>query len=707
MTFHTLLRWLARSFTSTGSEDGEFGTDIQADNEIPFRPPPEPSPSQNHQDARPHFLNTGKTMLHVNSAPPTQPLHDLQNSGHRHLHATGNARIHAPTTDQSTRSYSIYRGLMQPTYRNELGPFSAPAYATPNYFRSPVPAYVPHSLSIPVGDVPRSQLPPGLDLTYQHVDVQNLSQLQAAAWSQYTTQDLIVDPSGAIAKEIKKIVTETISALPHRLFDTRSGELRSHTDLKAAFEKSDDFTALVLVTTALPPQQHRATIEGVVRHYFGYAMLSHRWDEQEPLYEQIHSSVFEIDGLPGITKLQGFLRTAHRMGSKWAWSDTCCIDKKNNVELQEALALMFSWYRNSAATIVYLSDVPDSSTATFVNSEYFKRVWTLQEVLAPRVIRLYKADWTPYMDGEHLNDKTNGPMLDLLEMATGIDKESLRDFEPGTNNVRERLGWARSRESTKEEDFGYSLMGIFKVRLTIEYGEKEEAFGRLLFKIAGLSGDVGLFDWVETEQSSQRSRVSSCLAAHPSCYYGIDRSTSHLYNHGYEPRRSSSLPPLRHCPSPSHQYVAKARLRNTSTTRELSVPCLTYKVESLKFNYQLAWSQDLCHCHISAKGLQPLQISPAEPDHWLSRNASEPCEYLLARPCHPETRVISARRKYRGLGRSQSTYRQLEEPFVVMLLVRNRNGSYRRISTTTPILALMSVTGSGIESSGISCLEIS
>ncbi|KAH7918042.1 hypothetical protein BV22DRAFT_1042021 [Leucogyrophana mollusca] len=683
MTISTVLRWLAKPFTTASSEDDVFGAVTQVASET-AQPPPQSSPSQNRHNARSHLPNAGEAMLRISSAPPAQPLHDLQNGSHRHSHATGDATIHAPTTYRSSTSCPI------------------PGYATPDDLHYPIPAYFPRSSSIPVGDIRRSQSLPGLDLTHQ-VDAQDLSQSQAVSRGRYSTQDTIADPSDTIIKEIKKIVTETISALPHRLFDTRSGELRSHKDLRVAFESSDAFTALVLVTTALPLQQHRATIEGVVRHYFGYAMLSHRWDEQEPLCEDIHSSVFGMDGPPGITKLQQFLRTADSMGSKWAWSDTCCIDKKNNVELQEALALMFSWYRNSAVTIIYLSDVADSFPTTLVKSEWFKRVWTLQELLAPRVIRLYKSDWTPYMNDGHRNDKTNDLMLDLLERATGIDKESLRHFEPGPNNVRERLGWARSRESSKEEDFGYSLMGIFNVRLTIKYGEKEAAFGRLLLKIADLSGDVTLFDWVETEQSSRRSRVSSCLAAHPSCYYGIDRSTPRPYKHGHKPRRSSSLPPLHHYPSPSPSHVAKARLRSSS--RELSVPCVTYKVVHLKLDYQLALSQQLYHCLISAKGLQPLQVSLAEPDHWLSSHASEPCEYFLARPCHPETPVVNVR-KYRGIGRSQSAYQHPEEPFFVMLLVRNRNGSYRRISTTTPILAVMSVTG-GIESSGISCLEIS
>jgi Heterokaryon incompatibility protein (HET) len=60
-------------------------------------------------------------------------------------------------------------------------------------------------------------------------------------------------------------------------------------------------------------------------------------------------------------KLRLFCETARDAGYSWAWSDTCCIDKSNNVEVQESVNSTFVWYHHSALTIVYLSDVPPSS----------------------------------------------------------------------------------------------------------------------------------------------------------------------------------------------------------------------------------------------------------------------------------------------------------------------------------------------------------
>jgi hypothetical protein len=42
--------------------------------------------------------------------------------------------------------------------------------------------------------------------------------------------------------------------------------------------------------------------------------------------------------------------------------DTCCIDKKNAVELGAAINSMFRWYQNAVRCYVYLSDVSKPDT---------------------------------------------------------------------------------------------------------------------------------------------------------------------------------------------------------------------------------------------------------------------------------------------------------------------------------------------------------
>ncbi|KAG2335464.1 hypothetical protein BDR05DRAFT_898465, partial [Suillus weaverae] len=119
-------------------------------------------------------------------------------------------------------------------------------------------------------------------------------------------------------------------------------------------------------------------VEEVVKSYFQYVMLSHRWEGKEPLLQDIQGKVvYKLDPVGGIKKLQSFCRTARGAGYRWAWSDTCCIDKSNNVELQESVNSMFVWYHNSALTIIYLSDVPPSSKCgALAKSAWNTRGWT-------------------------------------------------------------------------------------------------------------------------------------------------------------------------------------------------------------------------------------------------------------------------------------------------------------------------------------------
>nr|POE59398.1 vegetative incompatibility protein het-e-1 [Quercus suber] len=66
--------------------------------------------------------------------------------------------------------------------------------------------------------------------------------------------------------------------------------------------------------------------------------------------------------------------------------DSCCIDQKSAAELSEGVNCMFDWYRNVRVCIVYLPDVErPSDIVALRNSVWFKRGWTLQELLASTV----------------------------------------------------------------------------------------------------------------------------------------------------------------------------------------------------------------------------------------------------------------------------------------------------------------------------------
>ncbi|KIK20871.1 hypothetical protein PISMIDRAFT_104955, partial [Pisolithus microcarpus 441] len=233
-----------------------------------------------------------------------------------------------------------------------------------------------------------------------------------------------------------------------------------------------------------------------VQRYFQYVTLSHRWGAGEPLLRDVEGQkLYIMPAIGGLAKLQGFCAVACGRGYLWAWSDTCCIDKNSSAEVQETIGSMFTWYQQSALTIVYLSDVPD--TGSLGSSEWFSRGWTLQELLAPRTILFYTQNWSLYKNLTSANHKEDATVLAEVARGTGIEPLFLHYFSPGVDNARSRLQWASSRLTTRPEDIAYSLFGIFNVHLPVLYGESaEHALGRLLTEIVSQSGDVSVLDWV-------------------------------------------------------------------------------------------------------------------------------------------------------------------------------------------------------------------
>jgi hypothetical protein len=215
-----------------------------------------------------------------------------------------------------------------------------------------------------------------------------------------------------------------------------------------------------------------------------YAILSHTWgaDTEEVTYRDL------IDGTRknkvGYKKIQFCGEQARRDGLHNFWVDTCCIDKSNNNELTEAINSMFRWYRDAAKCYVFLSDVPRADVDTtdhsqqlpwesaFRTSRCFTRGWTLQELIAPKTVEFYSRDHVLLGDKASLEQQ--------IYEITGIAIEALRGHSLQDFSIQERFRWVEKRQTTKEEDLVYCLLGIFNIYLPLIYGEgRTHAMGRL------------------------------------------------------------------------------------------------------------------------------------------------------------------------------------------------------------------------------------
>ncbi|KAG1737691.1 hypothetical protein EDB19DRAFT_1717330 [Suillus lakei] len=270
-----------------------------------------------------------------------------------------------------------------------------------------------------------------------------------------------------------------------------------------------------------PTATRNQIVGDMIKDRVRYAIFSHRWlNEGEPTYEDMTKNKRPTGA--GYEKLKAFCRTAESHGVMFAWSDTCCIDKTSSAELDESIRSMFRWYRNSSICVAYLANT--FTVDKLGDDEWFRRGWTLQELLAPKHIKFYGGKWDPLTDT--INDLDHPELLKEIENATTIRARFLqgRQFVPGPKDIAERMCWAAKRVTSRGEDRAYSLMGIFGVSLSIAYGEGPDyAFFRLVEAILQVSNNLDLLNWAgEPAATSHPTRM---LPSSPDCYLMRNRST--------------------------------------------------------------------------------------------------------------------------------------------------------------------------------------
>ena len=189
--------------------------------------------------------------------------------------------------------------------------------------------------------------------------------------------------------------------------------------------------------------------------------MSHRWSEDEVSYQSfLKDKETLISGdlnICGWTKIVKATDLALQFGLQWIWLDTICINKESSAELTEAINSMYDWYRYARFCFVFLADVdsvddsiykvsgrniflaeadlnalltlephgrlfPNLEPAVytpirmyedqFVQSAWFKRSWTLQELLAPGPVIFFNSRFQPI--------GTRHTMASLVEKATKI-----------------------------------------------------------------------------------------------------------------------------------------------------------------------------------------------------------------------------------------------------------------------------------------------
>lgn len=251
-----------------------------------------------------------------------------------------------------------------------------------------------------------------------------------------------------------------------------------------------------------------------------YAILSHTWRENgdEITYDDLlQKDRNAVVARSAWDKVNYTSKQARQDDLEFFWIDSCCINKSSSAELSEAINSMYAWYANAQVCYVYLADHDQSSGwESFRNSRWFRRAWTLQELLAPPEVRFYDRFWN------HIGSLGDSMVLENVSQATGIGvdilskKVGIEDF-----SIAQRMSWASNRSATRIEDLAYSLLGIFDINMPMLYGEGPKAFVRLQEEIIRHSTDHSIFCWEHKESTeAKHSPRTLLLAPSPSSFAG-------------------------------------------------------------------------------------------------------------------------------------------------------------------------------------------
>ncbi|KAI2617895.1 HET-domain-containing protein [Hypoxylon sp. NC1633] len=293
-----------------------------------------------------------------------------------------------------------------------------------------------------------------------------------------------------------------------------------------------------------------------VQNVPAYAILSHTWGEDEVSFSEMRDRDSTSRKDRRFDKIDATCRVALEYGLKYAWVDTCCIDKSSSAELSEAINSMFAWYKGAATCFVFLSDFTSFSKESLAeivasfdsredlekqeensykdppdltikeinlrdkvkkglgNCKWFSRGWTLQELIAPSRVNFYDKDWNCF--GSKLQ------LASVLAWITGIDTSVLKGNKPLDEVlIARRMSWASNRTTTRVEDIAYCLLGIFDINMPLLYGEGKKAFTRLQEEIIRSSHDLSIFAWKSDVEDLRRYR--GLMANSPAEFKGCQR----------------------------------------------------------------------------------------------------------------------------------------------------------------------------------------
>ncbi|KXT01708.1 hypothetical protein AC578_2793 [Pseudocercospora eumusae] len=341
-----------------------------------------------------------------------------------------------------------------------------------------------------------------------------------------------------------------------------------------------------------------------------YVIASHRWLEGEARYQELADK--DGSDTPGFRKVRAFCEFIRSLpdcsGFQWLWIDTVCIDKTNSVELSEAINSMFRWYQRAYLCIAYIWDVTtgqipqdqDNIHHALQESDWFKRGWTLQELLAPDVVMFTDRDWRVIgHKGTHKPDRVpqkllRGPPLNQhLSEITKIAEEVLWNYAASKDfSFRKKRTWLDNRFTTRDEDHAYCMLGIFGVSMSPIYGERRRRAWQRLEEEARRYELRQRHDDTQSEVSFVENAFKSGTdsIAHPHSRHDVlaetTRSSQPAKEQSHDTKILALQDQLLRAEAEKSALALELRAANKSARRALSdSEQLTSQLSELEFNH--------------------------------------------------------------------------------------------------------------------------
>ncbi|KAJ8519460.1 hypothetical protein ONZ45_g3573 [Pleurotus djamor] len=349
---------------------------------------------------------------------------------------------------------------------------------------------------------------------------------------------------------IRYDISHLTHSFPIHLFDTQDRLLLSRSSVASKIEAC--LLDALQHDPSLMQRENNAKVAAIMRFHGRYAILSHTWANRELGFRDVNveggMGVGSLEKKEGYAKLDGMCRVAGEFMCRYVWFDAVCIDKSNTMEMEETIHSMWKWYQNAYICIVHLSNTNlklpsypanssvsptgprrrgDSKRKQLKEDPWFRRGWTLPELLAPKRIKFYLGDWTKM-------DQRVGRRFDICRVqeegfdfgaeyvqflrlvadAATVPVCAVKQFSLRTHSAPEVFHWISKRITTRPEDLSYCLMGMLDIHIPIIYGEgHENAFYRLQSACLQSSPSRLIFHWF-----GMPSPKNSMIAADPSAF---------------------------------------------------------------------------------------------------------------------------------------------------------------------------------------------